>query len=319
MDDVVVFASAVASQGPECAAWFWSRDDGTPDSGDGTSAYDVRVVPSRALLALDRRQEDDESLLPCYLSFLSSLALAEGGAEAVHLLLSSPLEEGRKGQVTWASLLSILRWYTQKLNNYGYGGSPGIKAAATLHPSTAYYTCEDDIVGDSKSDTWAGDGIDKSRSIATTSDLTSESSFVLMAHLRVLSCVCRGCPSAQSFLLGSDVHIQGSGYSGSAEIMEQDSTLVILFSLAVAPLQPEIRGSVFDALATLLSTGPTDHASSKIRESALTAWQILDQCQILPIYLLDQYSAGIDKDVKNSIGLRFPPASMALVRTVRFE
>jgi hypothetical protein len=304
MDDLVAFASAVASLGPDCAAWFWSRD----------GAGDLRVAPSHALLALDHRQEDDESLLPCYLSFLSSLALAEGGAEAVHLMLSAPLEEGRKGQVTWGSLLSILRWYTQKLNSNGYGGSPGIKAAATLYPSTSYYTCEDDTTGEFKSDPWARD-TDKTRSIAAASDLTAESSFVLAAHLMVLSKVCRGCPSARSFLLGSDVHLQGSGYSGSADIMDQDSTLVILFSLAVSPLPPEIRGGVFHALASLLSTDPKEQAFSKIQESAVTAWQILDQCQILPIYLLDQYSTGIEKDARSSIGLRFPPASMALVST----
>jgi Nuclear pore complex scaffold, nucleoporins 186/192/205 len=310
MDDVIAFAAAVAALGPHSAAAFWSYHDEPsqpPSESNASNPADAaRLAPSLALSALDRQQEDDESLLPCFLTFLASLAQADGGAAAVHHMLSASVEDGRKGQVTWGSIFGILRWYTQQLAKDDFGGSPGIKSAATLHTSTSYYYADDEATDATSDSTWARDGTDDRQSVTKPRDLTEASAFVLMSHLRLVSSVCWGCPAARAALLGSEAAMQGAA-------IDQDSTLVVLFSLAVAPLPSDLRGAVFTALAAILTAHPSDAAFTKIQASASTAWQILDQCQILPIYLLDQYPSSFEKNSKNYVGLRFPPSSMALV------
>lgn len=301
LDDVIAFAVAVSSLGPEHAQTFWSIDSGAA-SGSGSI-----LSPSEALIKLDELRQEDESLLPSYLSFLASLALADGASELIHRMLSCAPEDGR---ISWISLMETFRWYTNQLTSSDYGPAATMKTASTSRASTSYYYAGEENLADSSSDLNGPSSGSSLKNTPMARDLGEASSFALMSQLRLFSNVCRNCPSAKPFLLAMTIPAQSASLTVSNET---DSTLSILFSLAVSPLPPAVRGAVFTALSELLQAHPSDDFFSKAQESASKAWQLVDQSQILPIYLLDQFPSVLDKDPKSFVGLSFPPSSTSLV------
>ena len=80
IDDIMALATALCSRGSKYAAHFWSREG-------------RKVVPSRAFRKLEFLQENDNSLIPTYLTFLAALALAEP-SEVFNILNKEVIENG---------------------------------------------------------------------------------------------------------------------------------------------------------------------------------------------------------------------------------
>lgn len=306
MDDVVAFVVTVCSLGPSYALQFWSREQNV-ETGR------INLVPSRALLELDRLQEGDESLGPSYVSFLAVLALADdtealNGASAVHKVLSSPSDENRKGQVTWTSILEALRWYTREFNNSkgGFSSAPTKKVSSyTSTPSSYYYSNETGSAGFSTKLDSSSDG---GQSVSQPFELGALNSHILSSYLSVLANVAAKCPPARSAVLSTPLPIFGSDAS---EVIGQDTSLVILFTLSVAPVSPEIRGAVFVALSEILSgKDAAEKDAAVIRDAAIKAWQLVEDCQFIPIALLDQFP--VDLAVHRRI-MSFPQSSTMMV------
>lgn len=304
MDDVIAFATSVCSLGPEYALNFWDKEETTVDDGSGA----LVLIPSRALLALRDQQSGDETLRASYLAFLAALALARGedasldGARTVHEMLS------RQGATdSWQTLVEILRWYARELSPNSSSSSAS-SSGLTNSDSTAYYYFEG---ADSSSD---GQTSMDQLSRRKTRELGEENSYLLLAHLALISNVARGCPVARAEILALNVTSRGSSNSNILE--GQDSTLMVLFTLAVTALAPDVRGKVFCTLAELLNTDSVfldEQQNKQIQECAGKAWELLEACQILPIHLLEQYSSASPLESQNVTGLAFPPSSTAMV------
>ena len=90
---------------------------------------------------------------------------------------------------------------------------------------------------------------------------------------------------------------------------------MVLFSLAVMPLSPEVRGAVFGTIARLLSVdGANPEETAVLQKAAMKGWELLEACQVVPISILEQYPSGQETSVQSSSGLSFPPSSTAMVR-----
>ena len=78
-------------------------------------------------------------------------------------------------------------------------------------------------------------------------------------------------------------------------------------------LAPDVRGRVFVAIANLLHTDSVanDDDRTKLKVAAEKTWEMLEDLQILPTLLLDQYSSLPEPPARK--GLAFPPSSTALV------
>jgi hypothetical protein len=322
MDDVIAFAVAIGSLGSEYALRFWSQEDHVDHDGGQTQAGTIKLVASRALRELERQQTDDDSLRPCYLSFLAVLALAEApflvqnGAAVIHEILSSQSDQDSTLETNWESLIGILRWYVRELSPQDYGSTSSSSATSTsggTGASTAYYYHADRSMNESMA---YGSSRESSRSESTPSrakprELSDDNTFVLLSHLAVIGKVASKSPSARSAILSVNLPIQSPD---GTEVVGQDSALMVLFTLAGAPLSPELRGAVFETIANILQTnGSSKEESDKMREMAIKGWELLEACQILPIHLLDQYPSIREADAQNIPGIAFPPSSTAMV------
>lgn len=315
MDDVVAFSTAVCSLGPEYALSFWSQEThvSEDEESDAQEEY-VKLVPSRALRELQNQQKDDESLRPCYLSFLAALALAENpsgrqnGAAVIHGMLSSDDRD-------WSSLIEILRWYVRKLDPHGYSSrgtsSSTSSSGVSSGGSTAYYyfvqPAESTTYG-SKEQSTDEDASSRSR----PRELGDENTYILLSHLAIISNVAANSAAARSAIVSISLPIQSPD---GTEIIGQDSTLMVLFTLAVMPLTPEVRGSVFGTIAQLISLKGANTEETEIMEKAARkGWELLEACQVVPISILEQYPSGQGNSTPSSSGLSFPPSSTAMVR-----
>jgi len=320
MDDVVAFAVAVCSLGKEYALPFWSTQDYTVVEDDSPRVC-TRLAPSLALLELERQQDEDDTLTPSYLSFLAALALAESpelvqnGAAVVHDMLSRDPGASSKTQIVWPKIVEILRWYVRELSPQQYSGrsssptrsSTGVSSGG----STAYYYFGRNVDEPEDLPVQEQATADGGSSRSKTRLLGDWNTFMLLSHLSVISNVAAKCPAARLAILSVNLPILSSD---GAEIVGQDSTLVVLFTLAGMPLSPATRGAVFSTIASLLNEdGVGQEETTKMREMGYKAWELLESCQILPIYLLDQYPSLRETDTRNIPGLGFPPSSTALV------
>lgn len=318
MDDVVAFVVAVCLLGPCYAICFWSREES--DEGGNIVEY---LVPSRALRELDRQQEEDPSLQPSYVSFLAALARAEddthfdNGGSAVHRMLCSDSEAGRKSHVTWSFVFEDLRWYARELNPQNFASATNsMKTSATTTSSTSYYYAYDATAAETQGYS-TQQSTDGSGGVSRTLELGEENTLILSSHLALLMNVCDSCPSARTAVLNTNLPIVGSD---GVEVIGQDSALTILFTLSLTPVSPDVRGSIFACIAKILDTnGTNDEQCHSIRDAARKAWDMLDECGILPIHMFDQYPVFIGDEQKNANGLSFPPSSTSLVSALSLE
>ena len=295
MEDVIAFATAVCSLGSEYVLPFWSKDTHVREGDDF-----MTLVPSRALKDLEVQQQNDESLYPSYLSFLAALALAknpcggDGGAEVVHSMLD------------WPSLIDTLRWYVRELDPQAYAarGSSTSKSSSQATASTAYYYFDQANS--------ASDQTSKNRSSGDSSprsqprELGEVNTFILLSHLAVISNVAAKSSDARSAIVSINLPITNSDGS----VVGQDSAMMVLFSLTLLPLTPEVRGAVFGTLSQLLSVdGSNKEQAADMRTAALKGWEHLEACQIIPIRKLEQYPSTVLPGTHTTAGIAFPLSS----------
>jgi hypothetical protein len=309
LDDIVALCVTICSLGEEYAQLFWSRNE------DG-------LAPSRALQELERIQATDPSVLPCYLSFLAALGTFEQGATAVHQLLSRTPDAADASTnislVTWSSLMSTLRWYVRELSPVDYdsvtvASSKSRSSSTSGTASTAYYYNAESNATSGSRTVQQSSGEASSSSTSTRGkpkELGEQNKVILSSHLAVLMNVASKSAFARCAILSIKLPVG----AGAAATSGGDETLLVLFSLAIAPLSPELRGAAFAAIACLLQiNGATTEQRQQLREMALNGWEFLESCQILPIAMLDQYSQpAVLENQERRPGLTFPPSSSTL-------
>jgi hypothetical protein len=302
MDDVFAFATAACSLGPEYSLLFWSKD-----KLDGAG---LKLASSRALSVLREELSTDETLRPVYLSFLAALALAKNGdgsldgTKAIHEIIS----ENQVDDASWSDLFEVLRWYARELSpQNGSSVASASTVGGSSNSSTAYYYFADD------SSTSAGQLSSSSEAVSRpkSRELGEANTYLLLSHLTLILNAASGSSAARTAMLGVDLPVKSSV---SREVVGKDSSLMILFSLAVAPLAPDVRGKVFSTIAALLCLdGAEKEECDQIRKATAKSWELLEAYHVLPIHLLEQFSSVSPTELQNVSGLAFPPSSTALV------
>lgn len=296
MDDVMVFATAVCALGPEYALSFWTINS------TGDTPF---LSPSRLLSDLTALQAADDSLRPSYLSFLAALAIASSpqietsGASVIHQMISSL-------QSPWAESVDILRWYARELNPDDTQSRTSSNAAMGNGSSSAYYYFADGDDGRFDDRSKEGQARSKPR------ELGDENTFILLSHLTLVANVASNSPEARLVILSINLPIESRD---GRDTVGQDSTMAVLFALSVRALSPHVRGEVFRTIAALLSTdGLVGEQLGRIHEVALEAWEKLEDCQIIPISLLEQFASLREPDQQATAPMAFPPLNTSTVR-----
>ena len=314
IDDVIAFSIEIGIVGPEYAIQFWSQASIPSDIDEGVVS--TKLIPSRAVTWLEQQQRNDESLRPVYISFLAALALAKNpsqrsvgsGADEVFGLISAECDVVSG----WATLIEMFRWYIRQLSPDNLSTRTPSTSASSTAGSTSYYYLHQD----GNSETESMFGTERSNNYETVSqsrprELGDANEFILLSNLLILTNVTAFSTSARSTIV--NIHLPVVESDG--ETVGQESVLSILFMLAVMPISPDIRGSVFDAIAALLSNeGLNKEVQENMRSAAIKGWEILEEYQILPISLLQQYPSTHDPSYHGAPTMSFPPSSSALVR-----
>jgi len=316
LDDIIALAVDVCFVCPDCAMRFWSTYE-SPQSTNGnndaiTDDSVVHLKPSRIMRNLERVQANDLSLLPAYLSFLSTMALSgspddhtlsRNGATAVHDWLSnadresfSPVSPSANiadvNRIDWAYILNTIRFYAHQLNppQAGDGFCQSSSSYATNEDSTAYYYGATD--NGAYSNIQAQQGAVKSSSVSSVEakkKLDENSTLTLLSLLGLLSHVSLKSKLARKSILDTKLTVHGS-----KRFALEDDALSILFTLLVTSITPEIRGSTLMAIANLVRCDDISCLSvvekEQVMDTAKRGWDLLETSQIIPIDILSQYS-----------------------------
>lgn len=322
MDDVIALAVAVCSTGSASASSFWAVEERQAEEVADAVPI-LRLAPASFLRNLKGLLPQDRSLLPSYLSFLAALALVgsphtkETGAAVVHRLLSPNPDTDSNGSfsVNWRSLMDTLRWYARELSPQDYSlkapptNSTASSSFSATGGSTAYYYGADNSSGSTSGGTSAQDGGTSGSNASKPKELGEANTFLLLSHLAVISNVASHFPEARNVVLGIKLPVEGSDDG------REDTALTILFSLSIVPLTPEVRGAVFTTIANLLRIDSIsdEEQAKQIRELARIGWNLLEDCQVIPIALLDQYALPSDGLQRLASNVTFPPSSISMV------
>jgi hypothetical protein len=323
IDDVVAFSTAFGILGPNYALLFWSQESYELVDGD-EEVNDIKLVPSRAHNWLAKQQREDDSLRPVYLSFLATLALAKNpsnsvigsGADEVYRLI---LAEGGDIGSGWSAIIELFRWYIRQLSpDFAAARVPSVSASSGGSSTAYYYLDQDDTSGTEavfglRDRTKSGEAVSQSR----PRELGEANEFIILSNLAVLANVASLSVTARSAITSINMPI----LENDGESVGQVSALNVLFMMAVMPLSPDIRGSVFHTIAMLLSVkemGVGSEEAENMRKTAVKGWELLEECQIVPISLLEQYPSAHNPSFQGVPNLSFPPSSSALVRLDRF-
>ncbi|GKY94622.1 hypothetical protein MPSEU_000427700 [Mayamaea pseudoterrestris] len=313
MDDVVAFATTVCSLGANYASPFWLQTEETRAGDDGgMNATRFRLEASQALLALGLQQSEDGSLRPAYLSFLAALAsvddecFVESGASCIYQLLS----DGPDAIESWTSLFQVPRYFIQELDLRSGHGAPIVRSDSTN--ATSYYYDDSGLNVPHSVAFGSSRGMEK---VFQARELGEDNTYLVMSVMRLITNVARHSVSGRLGLLGMPIPVQESR---GRHLTGCDSALMVLFTFACQPLSPELRGAVFSAIAALLCVNrATAQEMTKLHEYGLSAWDMLDACQVVPIFHLDQYTTGhqSSRDADLMTGLAFPPSSLSMAIT----
>jgi hypothetical protein len=241
IDDIAAVAIDLCSQGSEYAAKFWTAEDFRGEDG----SIQTRCAASRSLKTLGMLQDKDPSLIPTYVSFLAALAIDQ--PSLVFDLLNTNEEKGGKIAMNWRTLFDTLRWYVRKMSD-GYAGET---KSSTTHetPSVTsngyYYGVDDYSLAGNRGATSTASTVQPAN--IRLEELRETNTAIVLSHLAVITKVASKCARGRTLLATMKLSIEGE-----ASDQEGDSVLVVLFSLAIAPLSPHVRGAVFATLAALL-------------------------------------------------------------------
>ena len=285
MDDVVAFCMAVGFKGPSNAFW----------------DFDSALYPSRAMYRMDKMINDDLTLRAPYFGFLTMLATTVGqqdsehmeGAEKLHSLLSNEAATPDSIQTTWFDIMGIIRHYARYLVDKDSLQTSTQSSTTAGRQSTVYYYFNDDDINSRTTQST------KKSSSSSKPRLDTDGAYLLSACLSLLEAVASRSSAARTYLRNLSLPVESSD-----GILGRDSTLLVLFTLATAPIAPKIRGLVFTTIAAIL-----DDCS---QEEALNAWNIVESSGFLPIYKLQQYPTEIGENEVPRIS--FPTSLTAQVR-----
>lgn len=302
IDDIVAVAIDLCTYGPEYSARFWTAEEYRSEN----ESIQTRFVASRALKTLEILQDKDQSLVPIYVSFLAALAIAE--PSLVFELLNKHEETSGKVSLNWTTLFDNLRWYVRKMgDNYAGDSKPATTSETQSVVSTGDYYAFDDL----NSAGSAGASLSASSSTLPSNsrleELREANTAIVMSHLAVITKVAATYARGRTSLVTMKLSIDGNVID-----QEGDSVLVVLFSLAIAPLSPQVRGAVFATIAALLRLdGTSPDEEVLIRDLARKGWDLLELCQAVPVVLLDQYPLKSSAVARQAMS--FPPSSLSMV------
>lgn len=314
MDDMLAVAIDLCSQGPHYAQVFWTREEHRTDDG----SMQTRSTPSRALQTLAMLQEKDASLIPTYISFLAALAIAEPTAVFDLLSNDNSTEEGVSNNgksLNWSTLFSTLRWYVRKMSD-GFDGEakPATAQETSGVPFVGYYYGADHYGSDGTSTTTSGTS-SKSKAASRLTELKETNQAIVLSHLAVITKVAANYASGRTLLATMKLSLDDGSSSSVVDEDSGDSVLVVLFSLAIAPLTPQLRGAVLATLASLLKLdGANAEEEALLRDLARKGWDLLELSQAVPVYFLDQYQLK-QQDGSPAVvqAMTFPPSSISTV------
>lgn len=304
MDDLIAFASAVCSLEPHFAIKFWSVEESDGDSQRG-------LAPSRTLRDLRDQQIGDDSLRASYVSFLAGLALASSydglldGAATIYDMLLDEASQSPDDTMTWAAVMQILKWYAAQL---GSESSSNVQSGASRTQSksgTSYYYDDDNTRP-------LYEQVAPTVTSAKDRELDEGNTYFLFANLSLVSNVVARNPVARLRIL----QISTPSYSSDgSEVVKQDSTLQVMFDLLVRAVRPEVRGKIFSTVSELINCEGLDSESAKeMNGFVMECWKLVEEYQVLPIYLLEQYPSLSLSESSEIPHFSFPSHSMSLVR-----
>lgn len=286
MDDFVAFCIEVGSKGPSIAFWDVTND----------------LMLTDAVCQMDKIRSSDFSLRASFFALLTMLAKAQDsenpgkleGAAKLHSLLSNNVKSPDDPfQLRYDDVLGIIRYYTRELVGKGDFRSVGQTSSSSSRQSTSYYYFNDDDQNAS-----AAQSSKKSSTSSSQKSLGEEGTRLLLTSLSLFKAIASRSAEARPHIRTLSLAVESSD-----GIVGQDSTLMVLFTLAATPVSPEIRGHIFSTIAAILQDCNEDEA--------LKAWDIVESSGFLPIYKLQQFPTAIGENEAPSIG--FPPSSTARV------
>lgn len=301
IDDIFAVAIDLCTHGPEYSARFWTAEEYRSENESVRS----RFVASRALKTLEILQDKDQSLIPMYVSFLAALAIAE--PSLVFELLNKHEEPRGKIALNWTTLFDTLRWYVRKMgDNYAGESKPTATNEAQNVVSNGYYYGVDDPSGVSMNSLHSSNSATLPNN-TRLEELRDANTAIVMSHLAVITKVAASYARGRTALVTMKLSIDGD-----ASDQEGDSVLVVLFSLAIAPLSPQVRGAVFATMSALLRLeGTSPDEEVLIRDLARKGWDLLEFSQVVPVFLLDQYPMKSSAVAPQA--MHFPPSSLSMV------
>jgi Nuclear pore complex scaffold, nucleoporins 186/192/205 len=311
LDDAIGFATELCSFSPEYAIRFWSQQEYSHEI-DGKQETLMKLVPSLTFKELEHQQTIDHSLRPVFISFLAALATARNdngslnGADTIHEIFSTSIaDDGNMLQQSWISILEILRIYVRELDPSS-NSSPSESRTRSNDTSTAYYYYDE-------SSNTPDEAVKDANTTISQKELGDENIAILSSHLTLISNVAFNSPQGRYQIVSNNyLPIRSADFR---DVIGRDSPLDILWMLSRMPLPPGIRGMVFKSIASLLSVdGITDTTErSKLREFAVSGWEVLEASQIVPIRVLHRYQIEKKHDEINPAGLSFPMSLLSLV------
>lgn len=323
LEDVFALVSSICSTHPAGAKAFWIITEEKQMIEDGSHSLVLRLAPSRFLRRLDLIHAENTTSLFVYISFLASLALADGtdedessnGASMVNAFLSgqrsiTSTQSDRHPFFGWGNVMKAIRWYADELSleagdevnqtspSDQLRRSTSMQAEMNESSESYYYG-----VGDASTNADSGretssppeqrrqGQTSSSARDSTTKELDEVGRNTLMSLLSLISNVAARSSSAREYILALQVPVEDGGPSGRY----QDDSLEILFALLTTSISPDIQGMTFMAIANLLQTIPSvvqppPSSDANSSQAGRRAWELLEYCQFIPIKLLSQFS-----------------------------
>ena len=277
IDDLLALCFDVCQLGNDFASTFWDKQD---------NPIDVAAF-------IENMYWNDESLLACFYDLLSSLAMTT--PDLVHKLLSGQTTDGSiQLKTQWLNVADIIRYYARQLSETKGSGSSRNSSTSSSMPSeqsTMYYYYDTD-----NNDVNQNNSTKRSSASSGVRELAEANALILGSHLRLIEVVASRSPEAREYLRKMEL-------PGQQSSIDRDSFKEVLFTLSALPMSPELRGLVFEAIASITAGS----SMSEVRD----AWNYVEDLGILPIHKLLVYPMPVNEATAPCI--MFPPSSTARI------